>query len=64
MNAQQSEYKNCKHCGAVIRPGKNRRREYCNAKCKQAAYNARLRGQNETAVTPTIETVTAANVTA
>ena len=42
MNAQP-EYKHCKFCGAVIRPGKNRRREYCNAAHKQAAYNARLR---------------------
>lgn len=41
----QTEYINCRHCGAVIRPGRNRRREYCNAKCKQAAYNARKRSQ-------------------
>lgn len=44
MNAQP-EYTRCKFCGAVIRPGRNRRREYCNAAHKQAAYNARKRGQ-------------------
>jgi hypothetical protein len=40
----QPEYTHCKFCGAVIRPGRNRRREYCNAAHKQAAYNARKRG--------------------
>jgi len=39
----QPEYKRCKFCGANIRPGRNRRREFCNSRCKQAAYNARKR---------------------
>lgn len=35
------EYKRCKNCGKVIGAGKNSKREYCNAACKQEAYRKR-----------------------
>lgn len=47
MSESQPEYKKCKFCGANIRPGRNRRREFCNSRCKQAAYNARKRANSQ-----------------
>jgi proteasome lid subunit RPN8/RPN11 len=54
MNAPQPELIPCEYCGRLISPGRNRKRKFCNVAEKQAAYNARKKGQ-ALAVTATCE---------
>ena len=34
----------CEYCGKQIKPGRDRRRKFCNQACKQAAYRKRRDG--------------------
>jgi len=47
---KKREQKPCEHCERLMSAGRNGRRRYCSAACKQAAYRERRDGAR---VTPT-----------
>ena len=62
MNAPLPELIACEYCKKMIYPGRNRKRKFCNAAEKQAAYNDRKRAAAQ-AVTVTSDRQSAESVT-